>query len=88
MSTNLTASGGVRSLLRWMLALLLLATSQVALAAYCPTPKSATVNSGGSVSFEVGDCDGPSNFGMTDPGVPLRMARTVFPVRILTAPNR
>ncbi|MGQ5341320.1 putative Ig domain-containing protein [Xanthomonas arboricola] len=70
MSTNLTASGGVRSLLRWMLALLLLATSQVALAAYCPTPKSATVNSGGSVSFEVGDCDGPSNFGMTDPGVP------------------
>ncbi|MCC8671665.1 putative Ig domain-containing protein [Xanthomonas arboricola] len=70
MSTNLTASGGVRSLLRWMLALLLLATSQVALAAYCPTPKSATVNSGGSVSFEVGDCDGPSNIGMTDPGVP------------------
>ncbi|CAD7216374.1 autotransporter domain-containing protein [Xanthomonas arboricola] len=60
----------MRSLLRWMLALLLLATSQVALAAYCPTPKSATVNSGGSVSFEVGDCDGPSNFGMTDPGVP------------------
>nr|WP_324251942.1 putative Ig domain-containing protein [Xanthomonas arboricola] len=53
-----------------MLALLLLATSQVALAAYCPTPKSATVNSGGSVSFEVGDCDGPSNIGMTDPGVP------------------
>ncbi|SOU08869.1 hemagglutinin [Xanthomonas arboricola pv. fragariae] len=70
MSTNLTASGGVRSLVRWMLALLLLATSQVALAAYCPTPKSATVNSGGSVSFEVGDCDGPSNIGMTDPGVP------------------
>ncbi|WP_257998640.1 putative Ig domain-containing protein [Xanthomonas arboricola] len=66
MSTNLTASGGVR----WMLALLLLATSHVALAAYCPTPKSATVNSGGSVSFEVGDCDGPSNIGMTDPGVP------------------
>lgn len=60
----------MRSLLRWMLALLLLATSQVALAAYCPTPKSATVNSGGSVSFEVGDCDGPSNIGMTDPGVP------------------
>ncbi|SOU04190.1 hemagglutinin [Xanthomonas arboricola pv. fragariae] len=53
-----------------MLALLLLATSHVALAAYCPTPKSATVNSGGSVSFEVGDCDGPSNIGMTDPGVP------------------
>ncbi|PPT95983.1 autotransporter outer membrane beta-barrel domain-containing protein [Xanthomonas arboricola pv. arracaciae] len=60
----------MRSLLRWMLALLLLATSQVALAAYCPTPKSANVNSGGSVSFEVGDCDGPSNIGMTDPGVP------------------
>ncbi|MBB4606318.1 uncharacterized protein YhjY with autotransporter beta-barrel domain [Xanthomonas arboricola] len=70
MSTNLTTSGGVRPLLRWMLALLLLATSHVALAAYCPTPKSATVNSGGSVSFEVGDCDGPSNIGMTDPGVP------------------
>ncbi|CAD1797665.1 autotransporter domain-containing protein [Xanthomonas euroxanthea] len=60
----------MRLLLRWMLALLLLATSHVALAAYCPTPKSATVNSGGSVSFEVGDCDGPSNIGMTDPGVP------------------
>ncbi|NJC49813.1 UNVERIFIED_ORG: uncharacterized protein YhjY with autotransporter beta-barrel domain [Xanthomonas campestris] len=70
MSTTFTALGGVRPLLRWMLALLLLATSHVALAAYCPTPKSATVNSGGSVSFEVGDCDGPSNIGMTDPGVP------------------
>nr|WP_127170044.1 putative Ig domain-containing protein [Xanthomonas sp. BRIP62415] len=70
MSTTFAASGGVRLLLRWMLALLLLATSHVALAAYCPTPKSATVNSGGSVSFEVGDCDGPSNIGMTDPGVP------------------
>ncbi|MBB5766024.1 outer membrane autotransporter protein [Xanthomonas arboricola] len=70
MSTTFAASGGVRLLLRWMLALWLLATSHVALAAYCPTPKSATVNSGGSVSFEVGDCDGPSNIGMTDPGVP------------------
>ncbi|MFO3706358.1 putative Ig domain-containing protein [Xanthomonas codiaei] len=50
--------------LQWLTALVLLATSQVALAVYCPSPKSATINSGGSWTFEVGDCDGPSNFGM------------------------
>ncbi|WP_369915231.1 putative Ig domain-containing protein [Xanthomonas sp. NCPPB 3005] len=70
MSTNCTALGGVRPLLRWMLGLLLLATSHVALAAYCTSPKSATINSGSSVTFDVSDCDGPSNTGMTDDGVP------------------
>uniref|UniRef100_UPI001CF86775 beta strand repeat-containing protein n=1 Tax=Xanthomonas sp. MWU16-30325 TaxID=2878096 RepID=UPI001CF86775 len=70
MSTTFTAVGGVRPLLRWILALLLLATSHVALAAYCTSPKSATINAGGSVTFDVSDCDGPSNTGMTDDGVP------------------
>ncbi|NJC32484.1 uncharacterized protein YhjY with autotransporter beta-barrel domain [Xanthomonas arboricola] len=70
MSTTFAAVGGVRPLLRWILALLLLATSHVALAAYCTSPKSATINAGGSVTFDVSDCDGPSNTGMTDDGVP------------------
>ncbi|WP_425520158.1 putative Ig domain-containing protein [Xanthomonas cannabis] len=56
--------------LRWLVALLLLATSHVALAAYCPTPQSATVNSGGSVTFDVSACDGPNNFGMADGAQP------------------
>ncbi|PPU58862.1 hemagglutinin [Xanthomonas codiaei] len=64
MSMNCTAARGVRLALQWLTALVLLATSQVALAVYCPSPKSATINSGGSWTFEVGDCDGPSNFGM------------------------
>ncbi len=38
-----------------------------ALAAYCTSPKTATVNQGQSVTFDVSDCDGPSNGGMTDP---------------------
>ncbi len=54
----------MRLVLRWLVGLMLLATSQAALAVYCPSPKSATINSGQSVTFEVGDCDGPSNFGM------------------------
>ncbi|MCC4605685.1 putative Ig domain-containing protein [Xanthomonas campestris pv. parthenii] len=64
MSMNCTAARGMRLALQWLTALVLLATSQVALAVYCPSPKSATINSGGSWTFEVGDCDGPSNFGM------------------------
>lgn len=64
MSMNCTAARGVRLALQWLTALVLLATSQAALAVYCPSPKSATINSGGSVTFEVGDCDGPSDFGM------------------------
>ncbi|MBB4128700.1 uncharacterized protein YhjY with autotransporter beta-barrel domain [Xanthomonas translucens] len=66
MSTKCTATGGVRPMLRWLMALLLLATSHVALAAYCPTPKSATINTGQSVTFDVSDCDGPFNGGMSD----------------------
>lgn len=31
---------------------------------YCPSPFTATINSGGSVTFEVGNCDGPSDVGM------------------------
>ncbi|WP_232760477.1 putative Ig domain-containing protein, partial [Xanthomonas sp. SHU 166] len=34
---------------------------------YCPSPKTATVNQGQSVTFDVSDCDGTSNGGMTDP---------------------
>ncbi|OLG40041.1 hemagglutinin [Xanthomonas oryzae pv. oryzae] len=56
--------------LRWLMALLLMATSQACLAAYCTSPKTATVNSGQSVTFDVTDCDGPSDGGMTDPLVP------------------
>uniref|UniRef100_UPI00307636EA beta strand repeat-containing protein n=1 Tax=Oryzifoliimicrobium ureilyticus TaxID=3113724 RepID=UPI00307636EA len=56
----------------WLTALLWLAMSQVSLAAgpFCTTPQAATVNSGGSVTFDVSNCDGPDNFGMADPGVP------------------
>ncbi|WP_425510202.1 putative Ig domain-containing protein [Xanthomonas indica] len=58
--------------LRWLMALLLLAMSQVCLAAgpYCTTPQTATVNSGGSVTFDVSNCDGPSNTGMSDGAQP------------------
>ncbi len=70
MSTKCTASSGVRLTLRWLMALLLMATSQACLAAYCTSPKTATVNSGQSVTFDVTDCDGPSDGGMTDPLVP------------------
>ncbi|MBO9900427.1 autotransporter domain-containing protein [Xanthomonas phaseoli pv. dieffenbachiae] len=56
--------------LRWLMALLLLASSHTALAAYCPAPKSATVSSGGSVTFDVSDCDGPFNAGMADGAQP------------------
>ncbi|MCC4596163.1 putative Ig domain-containing protein [Xanthomonas campestris pv. phormiicola] len=58
--------------LRWLMALLCLAMSQVCLAAgpYCTTPQTATVNSGGSVTFDVSGCDGPSNFGMADGAQP------------------
>ncbi|WP_267112368.1 putative Ig domain-containing protein [Xanthomonas sacchari] len=37
------------------------------MALYCPSPKTATVNQGQSVTFDVSDCDGTSNGGMTDP---------------------
>ncbi|UYK80870.1 putative Ig domain-containing protein [Xanthomonas sacchari] len=37
------------------------------MALYCPSPKTATVNQGQSVTFDVSDCDGDSNGGMTDP---------------------
>nr|WP_242081595.1 putative Ig domain-containing protein [Xanthomonas indica] len=72
MSTNCTASSGMRLTLRWLMALLLLAMSQVCLAAgpYCTTPQTATVNSGGSVTFDVSSCDGPSNTGMSDGAQP------------------
>ncbi|WP_369944859.1 putative Ig domain-containing protein [Xanthomonas medicagonis] len=56
--------------LRWLMALLLLATSQVCLAAYCTTPQTATVNAGQSVTFDVSNCDGPDNFGMSDGAQP------------------
>ncbi len=39
MSTKCTASSGVRLTLRWLMALLLMATSQACLAAYCTSPK-------------------------------------------------
>ncbi|XQA69621.1 putative Ig domain-containing protein [Xanthomonas sacchari] len=67
MSTKCSASSGVRRTLRWLMALLLMTTSQVCLALYCPSPKTATVNQGQSVTFDVSDCDGDSNGGMTDP---------------------
>ncbi|KUF27170.1 hemagglutinin [Xanthomonas phaseoli pv. manihotis] len=70
MSTNCHAVGGVHLALRWLMALLLLASSHTALAAYCPAPKSATVSSGGSVTFDVSDCDGPFNAGMADGAQP------------------
>ncbi|OQP77188.1 hemagglutinin [Xanthomonas phaseoli pv. syngonii LMG 9055] len=70
MSTNCHAVGGVHLALRWLMALLLLASSHTALAAYCPAPKSATVSSGGSVVFDVSDCDGPFNAGMADGAQP------------------
>ncbi|MCW0389332.1 hypothetical protein NB722_003871 [Xanthomonas sacchari] len=54
-------------MLRWLMALLLMTTSQVCMALYCPSPKTATVNQGQSVTFDVSDCDGTSNGGMTDP---------------------
>ncbi|WP_421359044.1 putative Ig domain-containing protein [Agrobacterium rosae] len=56
----------------WLAALMWLAMSQVSLAAgpFCTTPQAATVNPGGSVTFDVSNCDGPDNFGMADPGVP------------------
>ncbi|MBV6782890.1 autotransporter domain-containing protein [Xanthomonas campestris pv. trichodesmae] len=56
--------------LRWLMAVMLLATSHVAMAAYCTSPQSATVNSGGSVTFDVSNCDGPDNFGMSDGAQP------------------
>lgn len=66
MYTNCTGTGGLRLALRWLMAVMLLATSHVAMAAYCTSPQSATVNSGGSVTFDVSSCDGPDNFGMSD----------------------
>ena len=59
-----------RWVVRCFIAMCLLATSQVCLAAYCTTPQTATVNSGGSVTFDVSSCDGPSNTGMTDGAQP------------------
>ncbi|MCT8357430.1 putative Ig domain-containing protein [Xanthomonas citri pv. anacardii] len=70
MYTNCTGAGSVRLALRWLMAVMLLATSHVAMAAYCTSPQSATVNSGGSVTFDVSNCDGPDNFGMSDGAQP------------------
>lgn len=73
MSTKYTASSGVRLTLRWLMALLLLAVSQVCLAAgpFCTTPQTATINSGQSVTFDVSNCDNPvDNFGMSDGSQP------------------
>jgi uncharacterized protein YhjY with autotransporter beta-barrel domain len=71
MSTNCTVPCGLRLAMRWLLALFLLAVSPLSLAApACATPKSVTVTSGGSVTIDVSDCDGPDNFGMTDGGQP------------------
>ncbi|AVS92808.1 Ig domain-containing protein,Calx-beta domain-containing protein [Paracidovorax avenae] len=67
MKENNVLRATARRALRWLIAACLLATSQVCLAAYCPTPQAATINSGGSKTFDVSDCDGPSNGGMTDP---------------------
>lgn len=39
-------------------------------APYCPTPQSASVVQGGSVTIDVTDCDGASNFGMSDGAQP------------------
>ncbi|KAA8917981.1 autotransporter outer membrane beta-barrel domain-containing protein [Xanthomonas sontii] len=70
MSTKCTASRGVRLTLRWLMALMLLGVAQVCLAAgpYCPTPQTGTVQSGGQLTFDVTDCDGPGGVGMTDVG--------------------
>ncbi len=70
MSTKCTASRGVRLTLRWLMALMLLGVAQVCLAAgpYCPTPQTGTVQSGGQLTFDVTDCDGPNGVGMTDVG--------------------
>ncbi|WP_430542654.1 putative Ig domain-containing protein [Xanthomonas sacchari] len=56
--------------LRWLMALMLLGVAQVCLAAgpYCPTPQTGTVQSGGQLTFDVTDCDGPNGVGMTDVG--------------------
>ncbi|WP_430543087.1 putative Ig domain-containing protein [Xanthomonas sacchari] len=56
--------------LRWLMALMLLGVAQVCLAAgpYCPTPQTGTVQSGGQLTFDVTDCDGPGGVGMTDVG--------------------
>jgi len=72
MYTRHTVSIGLRSTLRWLIALLLLATSQFSLAAgpFCATPQTATINSGGSVTFDVSDCDGPENFGVASGSQP------------------
>nr|WP_267115240.1 putative Ig domain-containing protein [Xanthomonas sacchari] len=52
------------------MALMLLGVAQVCLAAgpYCPTPQTGTVQSGGQLTFDVTDCDGPGGVGMTDVG--------------------
>ncbi|UYK72905.1 putative Ig domain-containing protein [Xanthomonas sacchari] len=52
------------------MALMLLGVAQVCLAAgpYCPTPQTGTVQSGGQLTFDVTDCDGPNGVGMTDVG--------------------
>ncbi|KFA09338.1 putative Ig domain-containing protein [Xanthomonas vasicola] len=63
--------------LRWLMAVMLLATSHVAMAAYCTSPQSATVNSGGSVTFDVSSCDGPDNFGMSDGAPPSHGSATL-----------
>ncbi len=36
----------------------------------CATPQTATVNAGGSVTFDVSDCDGTSNVGVTSGNAP------------------
>ncbi|WP_035226329.1 Calx-beta domain-containing protein [Paracidovorax oryzae] len=70
MKENNVLRATARRALRWLIAACLLATSQVCLAAYCPTPQTATVNPGGATTFDVSNCDGPSNTGMTDDSVP------------------
>ncbi|AZR28771.1 autotransporter domain-containing protein [Xanthomonas vasicola pv. arecae] len=77
MYTNCTGTGGLRLALRWLMAVMLLATSHVAMAAYCTSPQSATVNSGGSVTFDVSSCDGPDNFGMSDGAPPSHGSATL-----------
>ena len=73
MTANRFLWGRASLALRWFLALCLLVTASLALAQEgpgqpaCPTPKTATVSSGGSFTFDVSTCDGSlSNTGMTD----------------------
>ncbi|RJS02619.1 autotransporter outer membrane beta-barrel domain-containing protein [Xanthomonas sp. CFBP 7698] len=70
---------GTGALMRWMVAVMicalaLLLPGQVwaqGASAYCST-QNATINQSGSVTFDVSNCDGPSNIGMgDDPRNPL-----------------